>query len=763
MLYPRHSLTTLVLIFFALLSTNALAQSKVKNTPGKKLSIKKTSEPIVLDGKLDEAAWTNADIATNFFLNYPIDTAMADFQTEARVTFDDHHFYVSFVCYDDQTPNVVQSLRRDFDFDTNDNMGVFIGPYNDGINGFYFGLTPMGVQMEGTISAGGADDGSFNDTWDNKWYSKVTRHDDRWIAEIAIPFKSFRYKSDVEEWNITFLRYDLKRNKTSSWIATPIQFIPASFAYGGKLVWLDKPPHHTTNISLIPFIAGGTSQDKVNNEKSNDLQFGGDAKIGVTPSMNLDLTVNPDFSQVEVDRQVINLTRFEFQFPERRQFFLENNDLFERMGFPESRPFFTRRIGIASDTSGHLVRVPILYGARLSGSLSEKWRVSMLNMQTKEKENIGLPGQNFTVAAIQRNFWAQSNIQFSFVNKESLNVGDDDTVKYFNRSLWVKKFNGTDTVRTLNKYNRVFAVDLESRSKDNTWYTSMFYNHSFDDFNPDKRQTGGGYITYTKRNIQWSTGATFIQKNFNAEVGYVPSRGVYPGVINYYLSGQGTFYPTSRVIVNHGPFFDGTISTLPNSLITDKVGSFGYAWNLFSTAQFVVVYNYTYQRLTNSFNPISSDFKSYNVGEEYAWNNVTAAYNSDQRKIFRYAVETTVGQFYNGNNVNVNGELNYRYQPFGSLSVRFDYNDLRLPTAYGKEKLFIVSPRMDLTFTDKLFLTTFVQYNTAADNMNLNARFQWRYKPASDFFVVYTENYLPSTFASKSRALVFKLTYWLNI
>jgi hypothetical protein len=764
---PRHNLTILAAVFFVGSAITAWPQAPVKNAPGMKLPIRKAQGIITLDGKLDEPDWQNAQPARDFFLNYPVDTAFAGFQTEARVTFDEHHFYVSFVCYDDQTPNVVQSLRRDYDFDTNDNMGVFIGPYNDAINGFYFIVTPLGVQLEGTISSGGADgDGSYNPTWDNKWYTKVTRYDDKWIAELAIPFKSFRYKSDVDEWNITFMRYDLKRNRTSSWIATPIQFIPASFAYSGKLAWEDKPPQHTTNISLIPFVAGGASQDKTTDpvSKGNDLQFGMDAKVGVTPSLNLDLTINPDFSQVEVDRQVINLTRFEFQFPERRQFFLENNDLFERMGFPEARTFFSRRIGLARDTSGALVKVPILYGARLSGSLSKHWRVSMLNMQTKEKLGIGLPAQNFTVAAIQRNFWAQSNIQMSFVNKESLGVDETDTTKFFNKDLWMKKWNGSDSVRALNKYNRVAALDIESRNKDNTWYTSLYYSHSFDDFNKSKNSTGGGWLTYTKRNVMLSGGGSFIQDNFNAEAGYVPSKGVYPGIINYYFTGQGTFYPKSKSVVNHGPFLNAQASTLPSGVLTDELANLAYQVNFQNTAGLQVTYNVIYQRLTNSFNPIDAErFKSYQSGDEYTWNNFTATYVSDQRKVVRYNFETTFGEFYNGSNVNVNGELNYRYQPYGSVSVRFDYNDLRLPERYGKEKLFIVSPRMDLTFTDKLFLTTFMQYNTLADNVNLNARFQWRYKPASDFFVVYTENYAPQTFASKSRALIFKFTYWLNI
>ena len=211
--------TGLSLILILLIANESFAQ--VKHEPGTPLSIQRATEDIILDGKLEEASWRNADIAGDFFLNYPYDTAFADFQTEARVTFDDDNLYVSFVCYDDATPDVVQSLRRDFDFDTNDNVTIIIGPYNDGINGFFFTTTPLGVQLEGTVSGAGANGDSYNDTWDNKWYNKVLKLEDRWVAELAIPFKSFRYKAEAEEWNITFMRYDLKRNRTSSWIATP--------------------------------------------------------------------------------------------------------------------------------------------------------------------------------------------------------------------------------------------------------------------------------------------------------------------------------------------------------------------------------------------------------------------------------------------------------------------------------------------------------------------------------------------------------------
>lgn len=332
-----------------------------QNQPGTALSIKKAKGKILLDGQLNESDWQEADIADNWYKNFPVDTVPADYQTEARLTFDDEFLYVSFVCYDDETPDIISSLRRDFNYDLNDNVGLVIGPYNDKQNGFFFVVTPAGVQMEGTVTGGGTGGDSFSTFWDNKWYSKVIRHQDRWVAEMAIPFKSFRYRSDIKEWNIAMDRWDLKRNTKSSWIQTPIQFVSASFPYSGQLAWKDPIPKAKTNISFIPFVAGQLSSDQesVPTEQSSGFQAGFDAKISVTPSLNLDLTVNPDFSQVEVDQQVINLTRFEFQFPERRQFFLENSDLFSQAGYPSARPFFSRRIGLARDSSGLFQQVPI--------------------------------------------------------------------------------------------------------------------------------------------------------------------------------------------------------------------------------------------------------------------------------------------------------------------------------------------------------------------------------------------------------------------
>ncbi len=751
----------LVVIFLVLFSSQTLAQNK----PGSGLPIAKAKSAIKIDGILDEEDWKSAGTATNFFLNYPVDSLPPTFQTEVRLTFDDDFFYISFVCYDDDKSNVVQSLRRDFEWSLNDNVGVYMDPFNDFTNGFYFNVTPNGVQREGVMSGGGSMEGSYNANWDNKWYSSVKRLEDRWIAELAIPFKSFRYNQSQPVWNMNFVRQDLKRNQQSSWIATPIQFFPSSLAWTGQLQWQTPAPHAGTNISLIPYAVTSMAKDDENGTSDNTINGGFDAKVAITPSLNLDLTVNPDFSTVEVDKQVINLTRFEFQFPERRQFFLENSDLFSAPGFTTyTQPFFSRRIGLATDSSGSLRRVPILFGARISGKIGKKWRVGLMNMQTRETKSLGLPGQNYTVGVLQKQIFERSNVDIFLVNKESVGLDNFDPTKFYHESLIKKVWNGTDTVTKLNTYNRVAGVDFNLLTANNKWGGKAYYHHSFDNYSNGNKFSYGLYSTYNVRNLSVMGGFLGLGKNYNAEVGFVPSMDVYPGVFGTFMETNLKFYPKSGPLVLIKPGISYDDNYLPDGTLTDQNFGLNYIMNFRSTAIVSV-------KLKNAFQKLPADFdvlypkgdSSLLKGEEYHWNEFELKYTSNTRRLFTYMVTLSGGEFYNGTRQGLAGTLSYRVQPFGSISLTGDYNHIDLPSVYGSATFLLLSPRVDFTLTDKLFFTTFVQYNDRYDNVNLNARFQWRYKPASDFFIVYTENYLPEHLQSKNKALVLKFTYWLNI
>jgi hypothetical protein len=323
----------------------------------------KAVDAIKIDGELNEVSWQIAQPIKNFWQKEPVDTGHAKRQTEVRTTYDANFLYIGIINYD-TNHYIIQTLKRDVDPGNSDGVGIVIDPLNSRTNGFLFIVNPYNVQSEDLLTAGGS--GDINLSWDNKWFSKTSRHDDRWIAEIAIPFKTLRYEAGKTIWGINFIRADLKNNEYSTWTRIPINLQFYDFGYTGALIWDASPPAPGRNISIIPYITGGLSSNQEEGLKTEgDMNMGFDAKISLSSKMNLDITVNPDFSQVEVDRQVTNLTRFDIFFPERRTFFLENADLFSSYGFPGSNPFYSRTIGLDKDGN----KIPIYGGLRLTGSI----------------------------------------------------------------------------------------------------------------------------------------------------------------------------------------------------------------------------------------------------------------------------------------------------------------------------------------------------------------------------------------------------------
>ena len=371
-----------IFLLFLIVFIPALELYAQKINDSYRLHIKKANSEIIIDGALDEQAWLEAEVASDFYMITPMDTSFAKVRTDVRMTYDNENLYLLVENFHAvEGPYMVESLRRDFSFGKNDNFLLFMDPFDDQTNGFSFGANAAGAQWDGIMFNGGSVDLS----WDNKWSSKVTNYDDKWVFEAKIPFKSIRYKKGITEWGINFSRLDLKTTEKSGWAPVPRQFPSASLAYTGILVWDEAPPQTGANISVIPYALGGFSKEVANGAPVEyRKEIGMDAKIGLTSSLNLDLTVNPDFSQVEVDRQVTNLDRFELFFPERRQFFLENGDLFASFGYSTIRPFFSRRIGL---------NAPIQFGARLSGKINKNWRVGAMNMQTGIVDEDELPSQ----------------------------------------------------------------------------------------------------------------------------------------------------------------------------------------------------------------------------------------------------------------------------------------------------------------------------------------------------------------------------------
>jgi hypothetical protein len=697
-----------------------------------RLSISKISTPITIDGVLDEQAWLEAEVAENFFMITPMDTSFSQVKTEVRMSYDDNNLYLIVVNHHAvEGPYIVESLRRDFNFGKNDNFLLFMDPFDDQTNGFSFGANAAGAQWDGIMFDGGKMDLS----WDNKWVSKVKNYEDKWVFEAAIPFKSIRYKKGISEWGINFSRLDLKTTEKSAWAPVPRQFPSASLAYTGTLVWESPPPEAGSNISIIPYALGGFNKNYQTNTASTSKDMGLDAKISLTSSLNLDLTVNPDFSQVEVDRQVTNLDRFELFFPERRQFFLENGDLFANFGYETIRPFFSRRIGL---------NAPIHYGARLSGKINKDWRVGAMHMQTGAVEEKGLPTQNFSVLALQRRVFSRSNIGAIFVNRESLN---------YEAPL-------DSNLPVYNQFNRNFGLEYNLASSNNLWTGKAFV---FKSFVPGQERSGtvhAANLRYFSGNLYWNWQHEIVTGDFKAEVGFVPRTDYFKINPNIgYL-----FFPKSKKILSHGVEFNTTFFFNSQQQKTDQISYLVYRMKFRSQSDIAVWTAYDFVLLQRPFDPTNFSGKTLNAGTKHQWNAFGAEYTSRPQSVFTYSISSRYGGYYaEGTRLNLAGELSFRYQPYFRIGLSANYNEILLPEPWNQTTFWLVGPRIDLTLTNKIFLTSFIQYNEQINNINFNHRFQWRFKPASDLFLVFTDNYIPAPFYIKNRAIALKFTYWWNV
>lgn len=715
----------LTLFCLLLVAANAIAQKKNERY---RLNISKTHLPVKIDGDLSDSLWQKTEVATDFYMVLPMDTSFARLRTEVRMAYDKKFLYVSAVNFQSHRI-MVESLRRDWNFGKNDNFIFFMDPFDDQTNGFTFGANAFGAEWDGQQFDGG----SANLNWDNRWFSAVKRTPDRWVFEAAIPFKTLRYKKGITRWGINFSRNDLTTTEKSSWAPVPRQMPTASLAYTGVLQWDAPPPKAGMNISLIPYLLGGVNRNVATDESDAYADAGIDAKIAVSSAMNLDLTVNPDFSQVEVDRQVTNLDRFELFFPERRQFFLENSDLFNNLGNSTLRPFFSRRIGL---------NVPIRAGARLSGRIDKNWRVGVMDMQTGPSDDGLTPAENFGVMTFQRRVQSRSNITGFLINKESFKEGSRAA-----------------------SYNRNAGLEYNLASKNDVWRGKFLYFKSFDQGVRDSAFATSAQIRYNNRKLVWEFQQEYVGHKYNPEVGYLPRPGGYHKSV---YNARYYFFPKNNRILTHSPAIMGftVMNEFGNSVENETALLYDFTFR--DRTLFTVWAGNNYIKLLQGFDPTNKNKITLPANTHHIWNSWGTHFESKPQSLFTYGFDTRYGGYYaNGTRLRVAGNVAYRVQPYGIFAVSAEYNDIKFPQSnpYGLKNAYfwLISPRIDLTFSKKLYFTTFVQYNEQINNVNLNTRIQWRYAPASDLYFVYTDNYLPEVFSAKSRAFVLKLTYWWNV
>lgn len=734
------------LLLSGIATNSLLAQSSNQETY--RYNITKVVGVIRVDGVLEEEEWGSLPSTDKFSYSFPIENELVEeeYQTEVKVAYDDRFIYVAAKCYVKSEEIVVPTLKRDNgQFWSGDIFMVTFDAVNERTNGYGFGTNAVGVQydtqFDGNTGTRGGGGGNFNTAWDAKWIVNSKRYAEYWTTEIAIPFKSLKFGSK-KEWGMNFIRGVNAINAWTTWAPVPIQFTSLDIGYTGALVWDEAPPAAKSNIAVIPYVLGSGIKDHEDGTPVDYTQkVGMDAKIAVSSNLTLDLTFNPDFSQVDVDQQVTNLTASPIRFPERRLFFLENTDIFSVFGVPPMRPFFSRRIGLDNDNQP----IPIEFGGRLSGNINKDLRLGFMSLQTGKTEDF--LGQNYSSLALSQRIFGRTIVRGYFHNRQAFQEGETVNVDY----------------------NRTTGGEVDYRSENGNFRANLGYGTTLIDSLKSQNNLFQGIISYDSRNIALVTNVSSIGDNYIPDMGFFHlnqqrdselDTSFRVGYLHWFSRVAYIHYPANGRIINQrfqvNTIYDWTQSG--EKFVGTKTLS--YVLGFANTSQFQISGSHQEGRLLYPLGFTDGDALP---AASYTWSFANIEYRSDRRKNFFYVLGGQYGGFYNGDRIELSGQINYRIQPWGNFSLRFVQNELTFPDQYGSESLTLLGPTIDINFSRNLYWTTFLQYNTQADNFNINSRIQWQFQPLSNLFIVYTDNYAIEQWGPKNRGLVIKLNYWLNL
>ncbi len=672
-------------------------------------------EPLVLDGSLDERVYASVPAMSGFVQQEPHAGEQATEQTDVWVFFDNKNVYISARLWDSHPERIVANeMRRDNRNIENQNaaFSVIFDTFYDHRNGFLFRTNPLGALWDGQVT----DEQNVNSDWNTIWYVKVARFAEGWTLEMSFPFRSLRYGAGTSQiWGINFERRVKWKNERSHLVPIPAAFdrqglLKLSFA--ATLVGIETP-QRSMNLEVKPYVAGAMNTDLTADEpyqNRGDSNFGFDAKYGVTQGLTFDFTYNTDFAQVEADESQVNLTRFSLFFPEKREFFLEGQGIFNFGGRdgrafsfngPSDMPvmFFSRRIGFEDS-----LEIPIVAGGRLTGRTGA-FSIGLLNITTDDVLAGVVPQTNFSVVRIKRDILARSNIGFI----------------------------GTYRTENLDRTgsNGLFGVDgnftLYENLNINTYYAKT------DTPELDQGDTSyRGAMKYDADLYGFEAEHMLIDPDFNPELGFMRRLDIRKTRVGARYSIRPASIAALRKVDFEGRYNDfrtvtgGQLETQIFNLETRlrfESGDFGN-----------ISYSHSFEGIFEGFEITDGIFIP--VGR-YRFDRLRAGmFFSGHRRLSGW-VGIEGGSFFGGTRTELTFRDRVEITPQFSLEPNVTINWIDLPG--GTFTTNLVRLRATYTISPRSFVGALVQYNSEANVVTTNIRFRWEYRPGSDIFFVYSD------------------------
>jgi hypothetical protein len=702
------------------------------------------NQPLSIDGALDESLYTEVRSISDFVQVEPDGGQNATERTETWIAYDDDHVYVAFKVWDSQMDTLIATeMRRDStnSWQGNDLVSFIFDTFYDRRTSFTFTMNPLGGRSDGTM----VNDRQYSSDWNPVWETKAGRFDGGWTVEAAVPFKSLRYQPGTAQvWGFNAMRVKRSKNEISTLTKVPPARGQSGFQqpqFAATLVGIEAP-RSGANLDVKPYAISSLTTNQVATPRiSNhpEAEAGLDVKYAVTQGLVADLTINTDFAQVEADEQQINLTRFNLFFPEKRDFFLENQGTFSFGGVPINSAggnfaggfiggttlapimFYSRRIGLYGDQE-----VPLNIGGRLTGRAG-KYSVGVLNIQTGDKlEEFGAPATNFSVVRVKRDVLRRSSVGLLFTNRSESTLGPGG-----NRAYGIDGTFGFFENLQINTYWAGTATDALS-SRDSTSYRGQL------DYSGDR---------YTAQVERLKVG-----DNFNPEVGFLRRDNMVRDYARFKFSPR----PRNRSAIRKY-VYDASIDYIENTdgrlESRERAGEFALEFQ--SSDRFSVNYTNSFEFVPRPF-PLGSVIVP--IGS-YQFDTFRVGYSIGQQRPVAANLTAEFGSFYDGHKTTLSAARG-RVPITNQLSVEPTYSFNHVTITTGEFITHLAGSRVTYSMTPLMFVSALLQYNSGTATVSTNARFRWEYRPGSELFLVYNDerNTLTRSFPSlNNRAFIVKI------
>ncbi len=689
---------------------------------------------ITLDGRLEESIWNELETHEGFTNYEPKNSGLASKKTEVKIFHNGVNLYISAVYYDTTPISQIGSLKRDDIGNTganSDSFAMIIDTYNQQQSGYFFIVNMGGALVDALVVRDGE---SFNPStsWNTVWNAKTSTKGNLKIFEIEIPLKALGYTLDNPNWGLLFHTRDIKTNEWTTYTHMNRNFDLFDLRFSKPFKVEGLTNNTSSRFAVTPSITTSYQEDIIDNSKDSSFKPSLDVQYSLSSSLKLDATINPDFSQIDVDQQVINLTRFGVFFPERRNFFLENSDLFNNLGPRNINPFYSRKVGGSSD---------IALGLKLSGNISQKLRLGVLNVATKAKDEN--PSQNYGALVLQQQLSNAFTATGFLINRQQ-----------------------TNDFTFLDDYNRVGGVNLNYKSKNNKWTGLANYGKSFtNDISGDTDFYNAG-IWYSTANLSWDVSIKQVGKNYITDTGFVPRLTNYDAINNVTIR-EGFTNARAKLKLTTFPEKSKTINAydyvfLDNIVYWDEQGMVTQFFTFFNQelwfndrSSILVNLYHEYENLKYGFDLLGNG-NSIQPGE-YTYATVELGYNSVSNRKFGYDFKARYGSHYNGTRSKFDADIQYRLLPLAKLRLRYIINAIDLKEL-GSKTFHLARFTGEVFFSNRLNWTTYIQYNNQINNFNINSRLQWEYRPLSYIYLVVSDNY-NDTITRKNWGAAFKMNY----